>query len=194
MSARVASVEFDEPTHTYRLDGRIAPSVTQVLDGVLGDGWNHDEIAAQFGTNVHKAIALDLRGKLDWASVDVALIPYLEAADKFMRDMELVVIASEQIVCHRGPRYCGTLDLAGYVRKDKRVSVFDFKSGGLTAYVGAQLSAYAVGFGVPQADRYAVLLQGDGRYQIKQQTDPADWPLFQSCLNVYNFKQRSKAA
>jgi hypothetical protein len=184
-------VQFDEARHIYRIGGQIVPSVTQVLDAVLGDGFNHDERAAQFGTNVHKAIALDLRGRLDLAQCDEALLPYVTAARRFIHDNRVTVIASEAIVASLSPRFCGTLDLYGLMRETQS-AVFDFKTGAPGKLVGPQTAAYANGFKVPNAKRYAITLHADGHYEMVPCKDAADWSLFVSCLNVFNWKARKR--
>jgi hypothetical protein len=191
-------VAFDEATHTYRVGGVIVPSVTTILDAVLGDGFNHNAAAAAFGTNVHKAVALDIRGRLDLVALDPALVPYVDGARKFLRDTEFAVIASEHIVYSASPRYCGTLDLAGYMRGGRRFAVIDFKSGGMPATAGPQTAAYAEAYtslregriGMNNADRYAVMLNARGGYALVPLNDPADWSLFVSCLNVFNWKAK----
>jgi hypothetical protein len=87
---------FDETTHTYRVDGRVVPSVTQILSrvGVKGiDGrWHsisgsenyelgHPETAR--GKEIHAAIALRLRGIPE--EHDPAIDPWLAAWEGFMR-------------------------------------------------------------------------------------------------------------
>jgi hypothetical protein len=183
------AVAFDERTHTYRVGGAIVPSVTTILDAVLGDGFNHDPAAAEFGNHVHKAVALYLRGRLNWNELDPALVPYVHAAAACIRDNDITVIDVERIVSSIAPRYCGTLDLYGHLR-GRHSAVLDWKTGGRAPYVGSQLAAYAHGHKVPNARRYAVVLAGDGTYAMHECTDPADWSLFVSALNIYQWKAK----
>ena len=49
-------IQFDPETHTYTINGRIYPSVTQIIKGVLGDElWYKDWYAGR-GRAIHQAI------------------------------------------------------------------------------------------------------------------------------------------
>src|SRR5690348_9868673 len=105
-------LEFEQSTHTYTLDGARVPSVTQVLDPLLeleGIPAHLLEAARVFGTHVHIACDLMVRGRLDWRALDPNLVPYVEGERNFMRDTGFVVVASELRVASSRLRCAGTL-------------------------------------------------------------------------------------
>lgn len=74
----MARFEFDPVAHRYTLDGRVLPSVTQILRGL--DDFSHVparvlERARDRGTRVHSACNLDVLGTLDEATVDDEVAP-----------------------------------------------------------------------------------------------------------------------
>ena len=186
-------IEFEEATHTYRIDGRVVPSVTQCL-ALLDPFQKVDrhvlEAARQFGQHGHKAMALLIRDKLNWDTLDPALRPYIEGGAQFLRDFSHhIVVSSEQIVGHPVLGVAGAIDL---VMEDERgTDVVEFKlTSDVPASVGPQTAAYAhllrcarpLLRGQLIRRRCVVLRPGD--YKTEFLTDPADWPDFLSCLNV----------
>jgi hypothetical protein len=185
---------FDAEQHAYTLDGRSVPGVTQIL-GLLEDfegvPWHLLEAARKFGQHVHAACALMVRDELDWGALDSALVPYVEAAKRFIEESGVVVRASELRVAHPALRYAGTLDLLGELRG---LCLFDFKSGVFPRSVGPQTAAYAAAYqqetGIRVARRYCVQLNPalPNGYKVHALTNSADWNIFLSCLNIWNFK------
>jgi hypothetical protein len=186
-------VEFEEGTHTYRIDGRVVPSVTQCLS-LLDPFQKVDravlEAARDFGHKGHKAMALLVRDKLNWDALDPSLAPYIEGGAKFLSDFhDHVIIASEQVVANPVLGVAGTIDLI--TESDRRATeVVEFKlTSGLPDSVGPQTAAYAhllksnfPGTRGPIRRRCVVLTEGS--YKTWLLTDPSDWPDFLSCLNV----------
>ena len=74
-------IVFDKKSHAYRWvkSGMVIPSVTQIIGSVFpfnGRGLAVER-ASSFGEAVHKAIELDMQRKLNWGSLDNAIIPYI---------------------------------------------------------------------------------------------------------------------
>lgn len=190
-------LDFDSAAHEYHLDGQHVPGVTQVL-GALEDfegvPWHLLEAARKFGQHVHEACALMVREELDWASLDPSLVPYVEAAKRFIDESGVVVRACEFRVAHAALRYAGTLDLLGEWRG---LAMFDFKSGVLPRSVGPQTAAYAGAYqaqtGVRIARRYCVQLNPalPNGYKMHALTNAGDWHIFVSCLNIWRYKNAS---
>jgi hypothetical protein len=191
------TVEFEEATHTYRIDGRQVPSVTQCLS-LLDPFQKVDravlEAARQFGHHGHKAMALLVRDALDWNTLDPALVPYIEGGAKFLSDFsDRVVVASELIVANVVLGVAGTMDL---LMEDESHSqeVVEFKfTSGVPNEVGPQTAAYAfmlkherpnMARGPSHRIRRRCVVLQPGGYKTVLLTDPADWPDFLSCLNV----------
>lgn len=193
-------IEFDEARHEYRVGGKLVPSVTQIL-GILRDfgGVPADDLerAREFGVHVHQAIDLDGKGELDEASLDPALVPYLAGWRAFLSDSGAGLLGSEVRVYHPGLKYAGTLDALVCIRD--KVAVVDVKTGVLPRTVGPQLAAYETAYSASEENEHAirrrlcVQLTGKG-YRVHECKDPADWSIFQSCLNVFRFKERPYVA
>ncbi|MES1993168.1 MAG: hypothetical protein V4457_06080 [Pseudomonadota bacterium] len=192
-----SELQFEASSHTYTLGGQVLPSVTQVLDEALREyvdvPVHYLEAAAEFGDHVHRACDLFDRGILDRGILDPRLAPYVDAWTKFRTDSGVVVLASEKRVHHPALGYAGTLDVLGLMPRKKVPAVIDRKSSALVPRsVGAQTAAYREAHRVHghQVDsvRYCVHLKGDGTYRLQRLTDPSDFSLFTSCLNVWRFR------
>lgn len=199
-------LQFEEAGHVYRLDGRVLPSVTQVLR-FLDDFESVPpavlEAARQFGTHVHTACHLDVLGTLDEDALDPALAPYVEAFRKFRAESGFEILSSEERVYHVGLNYAGTLDLRAAKTKhtargaSRRLALIDIKSGVVPRSVGAQTAAYNAAWssrnGGEMHDRYCLQLRGDATYKLHPLTDATDFSMFVSCLNLHNWKERHAA-
>jgi hypothetical protein len=195
MSAAV--VDFEPVSHTYRVDGKVVPSVTQVLS--LLEDWSRVdpevlEAARVFGNHVHDACHLWNIGELDWATLDPALVRPVEQWAEFIDSNNITIIASELIVAHKLYGYAGRKDTL--VEWDRRRCLIDIKSGAVPRTVGPQTAAYAEAYEYERkpcvriARRYCAQLTGeaDKPAKIIRLQNPADWPVFQSALNCWRFK------
>jgi hypothetical protein len=187
----VTELTFEADSHTYTFEGRMVPSVTQILaplsnlqmvdPGVLA-------AAGAFGTAVHRAAELDDLGELDEETLDPALDPYLAAWRRFSKDHAVTWDLIEGRVHNKAMGYAGTVDRYGMVGRDD--AVVDLKSSAiLYPTVGAQLSAYAKA--IPGTTlltkRIGVLLKPDGNYQAKTYSSPMDWAVFASLITLRTF-------
>lgn len=196
MSTLAETLRFDAGEHRYWLGSRELPSVTHVLRFL--QNFEHVpqhvlEAAAQFGSHVHDACHLHNLGRLDWDSLDVSLVPYLKAYDRFLVDTGFVVQASEERVSCAIPGYAGTLDLRGRqptARGKVHPTIIDIKTTTtLPATVGPQLAAYEHCV-AGRYHRRALLLRADGTYKCPEFADSADWSIFVSALNIHRFKEK----
>lgn len=190
----MAEIAFDEARHEYRVGGRIVPSVTQVLSILSDFSAVPAEVlarAAEFGSHVHQAVHLSNEGTLDEVTLDPALAPYLSAWRDFLIDTGAKVLASEVRVYHPGHHYAGTLDTIVELRG--KAVLIDVKTGQVPRTVGPQLAAYEEAYHANEDNPHAlrrrlcVQLTGDG-YRIHECKNASDWSVFQSCLNVWRFR------
>ena len=197
----MADLTFDEASHTYRLDGRVVPSVTQVLDPLYDFSRIAPEVLERkrnLGTAVHKAIELDVADDLDHASLSEAVLPYFQAWQQFNADFAPRNAQSEVRVYSKHG-YAGTCDLVCEQRDE--VWVLDFKT---SAEVGAatalQTAAYSQAVKEtwrPNDDlqhlfrRGAVHLKPDGTYKLHTYNDRTDWPTFLACLTLHNWRMNN---
>ncbi len=184
---------FDPASHTYTKDGRVLPSVTQILQaaGIIDTSW-FTEQAAWRGSVVHKCCYLDDEGILDEASVAEEAKGYLDAWRLFKAQVPMNFVASEQPLC--SGLYAGTPD------RDAEWAVVDIKTGAILPWVGLQLAAYSelIRQAAPLAtrpvhafDRYAVRLGKDGRYNVQHfavRDYRNDLGIFRAALSIYYWR------
>lgn len=193
-------LSFDSDTHTYRVGGVIYPSVTEVLgpaeafagmfDGVPAGAL---EMARERGTYVHEAMALLVRGELEWSSLDETWEPYIRSGERFLADSGIVVTGSEMPVYSERLRVAGTIDLTGVWRS--REALIDFKaSAGVPPTVGPQTAGYHflhrdLYGGKSRMNRFCVHLTPTGNpgYRVIPLEDSRDESIFLSALNLFHW-------
>ena len=109
----VEGLEFDDATHTYRLDGLVIPSVSAILGPLskakyAGISERTMDRAADKGTAVHNSIE-------NWIKFEIEDIPpehigYFNAFRAWWDEFRPEVVGSEVRICHRLMRYGGTAD------------------------------------------------------------------------------------
>ena len=138
------AIEFDVDRHEYRLDGRLVPSVTQILR-VTGRSTDFEAIKAmswrraaaidwkrQVGKTLHADSHAFDDNDLVLETVDPDVRPYLDAWATFRENSRVVPICRERIVYHQGDRrreeYCGMLD-GIFLTASGRRALLDAKTG-----------------------------------------------------------------
>ncbi len=179
---------FDPAQHEYRWNGRVVPSVTQILKslGLIDATWYTDE-ARDRGSMIHLATALDDRGELDESSVDERIAGYL-AAWRLFKAESGASFTDIEIQLYSDYGYAGTPDRIGTLRGR---SVFDIKNGEPEPWHALQTAAYAFGCSAGSAavmSRYCIYLRDNGTYRLIQHDRSTDIAVWLSCLNLYNWK------
>ena len=156
---------FDDATHTYRIDGVVVPSVTQILSeaGLIDDRWYTEESQLR-GRTVHIITALDDRAELDESQVTDEYKGYLAAWRRFKTDTQCAILSIEHRICHVSYRYAGTVDRT--FRWDGIVSIADIKTGGRDAWHPVQLAGYTACAPESVIQSYVIYLREAGDYQI----------------------------
>ena len=181
---------FDEATHTYRLNNRIIPSVTQILqaEGITNYSYA-DESDKEFGKVGHKVTELWDKGKLDIKTVDKSLIPCLELWKKFLKDFEVTIFpgAIEKPIYSSRYLFGVTPDRVGLV--NSKVTVIEIKfSKAIQRATGIQLAAQAIAstdfYGKVRQRMVVPLLGGTPQFF----NDRQDETIFISALNLWRFK------
>ncbi len=187
-------LEFDEAAHEYRLDGRIVPSVTQVLKPLYDFSGIPPEVLErkrQLGTAVHKAIELDIAGTLDPDSIAPELDGYLMAWAQFKAAGFRPQFSELRLASKSG--FAGTLDLICTQGPD--VWLLDIKTTAAHSPVMAlQTAAYAQLYAEldpPRAPlkRGAVLLDAAGNFKLFPHADRSDLRVFLSLLTVHQWRK-----
>ena len=201
------SLTFEEISHTYRWDGKIVPSVTQILKPLTDYGSIPDgvlEKARQEGTAIHSMVEYDEEGQLDRAGLPEWMRPYLDAWHLFKSDSGWATDASEKKLYHKVYKFAGTCDLTGTAPKLSSVTgrgLIDIKRSFYAgAAIGLQLSAYAEAESIKHTDsnmrirwRAALQLKKDGRYKLEIFDDKADWNTFLSCLVLHKWLEKHRS-
>ena len=104
-------IEFDPKTHTYVVDGKKLPSVTQVMKRMSDDSYsgipsNIMEVASDRGSRVHKAIDdyISLGEFIDEDDVK----PYFKGFLNAVNELGLKILSSEKLLTNGV--FCGTVD------------------------------------------------------------------------------------
>lgn len=137
---------------------------------------------------MHKATELFDADDLDEDSIDDAVKPYLEAWKKFLIEMQVEVISSEQPLHHPTMNYAGMLDRQANV--GGRPYILDIKAtASLSPATGIQLAGYHAMLEQPHNRRAAVQLKPNGNYVFEEYSDENDWPTFVSLLTINNWRK-----
>lgn len=185
------ALHFDEATHTYTLDGKRLPSVTEVIREVLapteyaGIPAHVLAHAADRGKAVEAMIGLDLADELDESSLAPELIPYWQAWQAFPDRMawRSGTVIMQEMVSDSERGYAGTYDL----RVDDLL--IDIKATAqVPKTVGIQTAAYAAALACLRPVSRACLHvtpTGCQLIQLKRKADLAD---FYAALRVYQWR------
>jgi hypothetical protein len=104
-----SKIEFEESPHTYKLDGIVVPSVTQVISETIGHGWQAEQWYLDRGRAIHKCAEFICKKKE--FKFDERLTGYIEALKKFFAETKAEIIKSELRVASNVYQYAGTIDL-----------------------------------------------------------------------------------
>lgn len=168
-------IEFNPYLHEYKDNGRIIPSVTQILNGVglidfSGIPSRVLDIAKERGTTVHLITELLDRDELDESTIDPDLIGYVDAYRKFVEEYHIAKItAIEKLVYsdakHLG--YAGTLDRKAVLSTGLKL-LYDIKTTAEKSQVHAlQVTAYELADGEKMDQLGCVYLAADGKYEFQ---------------------------
>lgn len=183
-------------TSLYRVDGTRVPSVTEVLRiAGLNSAYSMVaehvlERAADRGRSVDQWLELIFSGHIEPdAEPPEDIAGYVRAYLTFEKETGFKAEAVELPVVHDRMRYAGQLDRLGTAPLlTKGTALVDLKCvAQLLPATALQLAGYAGALGRPVA-RYALRLKPDGRYELRSYTDPNDWNVFVSALNVTHWQ------
>jgi len=189
------NVEFNEERHEYRINGRIVPSVTQILGdtfpGLYAGIPEHILMRrAQIGTAVHRAIELYLDSKLNVDSLHAEVRPLFESWLKWWRlveDTAVTLYSERRFGSLLG--YAGCDDWFGTIGLEEwEIDWKTTTAPKLTHQI--QTAGYHVGIGASPATRRGCLYcQRDGSIaQLIEHKDHKDITDWMAILRVYQLK------
>ena len=183
---------FEEESHTYKLDGAIVPSVTQILSAErFYDPSKYSAGSAQFGTDVHAAC--ELWDVYKEETGDERIKPYLKAWRGFCEQKAVKFTEIEESHFHETHRYAGTIDRLGTIGENR--VLIDIKSGGKEPWHPIQTAGYAWMMEKPLLlERMCVYLRNDATYSIEFHTRAKfqdDIGVFLAALCLQNWRLRN---
>ena len=172
------SLEFDEKTHIYKLNGVQVPSVTQVVElltaGKYGAGGATLAQAKRRGARVHEICELIDYGAMP-DEIEPELVGYIKAYLAFLRDYNPTWTHIEHRMASEVYGYAGTVDRIGTIAN--KTVVVDLKTTSSMDRVSkialaCQLMGYSLlATGNVLSDAYpglGVQLKKDGRYTVHE--------------------------
>ena len=189
-------ITFDPDTHTYTLDGKPCPSVTEITrflhyKAEYADRESRDR-AARKGTAIHELTAL-----IDYGE-DVEIPPelsgYVQAWQNYKRDYRVEILAIEQMV---GNYVAGLYGLCGILdrraRIEDKIGIIDIKTGSTVNKVAlqGQLTGYDV-LDTAHVNDFllGVYLHADGTYTVY--CAPRNFELLISLYGLHKAEQEAK--
>ena len=182
----------DKERHEY-WDG--PQKIVSITDCLKSAGLIEARFASDFdmwvGTATHRALELHIKGTLDYKTLDAVLKPRIEAWEDFVQKTGFAVADSELPLYSKILGFAGTLDLRGYF-PDGEEGIVEIKSGNVARWAGIQLAGQdtLLGFG-KHRKRYGLKIPADGPPCITPFTDPDDYSIFLSALNIARWKLKS---
>lgn len=179
----------------YRIDGRRAPSVTEIL---TLSGWSDlshipPQVlawAAARGQYVHDATELIDAGTFDWTTAARQNLGYLKSYVLFMEDEKPEIVASEEVVKHPELFYAGQLDRRWRWRRD--LWVVDIKTGkDPQVSWRLQTAAYALPQEKPHRRGSLRLCKDGSKAKFVEYDDPDDLRLFAAAAVTVNAQIRA---
>tara|TARA_R110000824_G_scaffold33479_8_gene107269 strand:- start:1998 stop:2576 length:579 start_codon:yes stop_codon:yes gene_type:complete len=179
------ALRFDEESHTYYLNDRKIPSVTQIMSEILGQPFFATEWHMQRGSAVHAYAELIAKG-VTFDRPDERIAGRIEACKKFHAEVVQEVIEVEKKYASVRYQYAGTGDLL--MRNDGVTYLADYK-GTLTKQTEIQLGAYGILTGARKG--FGIQLNDDGTYKMSDIYElKRPGQEFLNLLSAYNTKAR----
>lgn len=189
---------FYPETHTYTLDGKEIPSVTQLVEIYSTAKVEEDsdleltfESAAERGTLLHGYLEHRLTGgEAEDYEIPDAYSGYVDAIELFLAEHELEPLLIETPLCAYGRfMYAGTPDYVGGFDGDLSIMDWKFVSQIQKTKVGAQLNGYNIlcqNNGIYPEKLFCVQFLSGGEYRLYPVGD--DGETMDLCCQVYEAK------
>jgi len=193
-----STFQFVPETHTYLTEGRVVPSVTQILECAGLVCYDHIpkpilDHKAEIGTAAHAAAHYFDEGDLEASTVDDEVMPYLSGWIKFRRETNFTAKAIEQrgIASIDGMEYGYTFDRDGVL--NGRPTLLEIKcTAGIEISWGPQTAAYEMALRAQDGHarhRVAVHLKPNGTYSLISLSETKDYQVFRWALGLEVWKQ-----
>jgi hypothetical protein len=189
-----AELTFDAASHVYSMDGKVVPSVNQVLRE-MGFQEGYDKVPEYYrdrGTYVHDATCMADQGTLNFEAVPPTMRPFIRAWEswKESRD-EYLPLDIEFRVCNEEFDYAGTIDRVALVNGE--LEVIDIKTSSSASYWHhLQIAGYEACLTEVNQGR-VVYIGKDGNWKDRMmlRQAPGRW---QSIIQAYNTRENRAGA
>lgn len=188
-------IEFDEASHTYKLNGVKIPCVSDIMEPLKNAHYSGiSEVtlkkAAERGTILHNAIE-------NWIKFGIEDVPqeyegYFKCFLDFMKEKNPKILGSEVRMYHKLLKYSGTADLIADINGE--ITLIDYKSTSVISDMNCsvQLEAYAqalASHGIRIARKGILPLRKDGKSQMVEYPakDARSWNVFAALKTVYDY-------
>lgn len=183
---------FDETTHTHLIDGKPVPGITTCIKPLT----DYDSIpstvlraAAEWGTNVHKAVELYCSDRLDMDSLDE---PLLKTIQQFENWLTLTGYNKSEFVCElplgdTRLMYGGIADiiLDGRVIIEIKTRAVNMLTDSIQTMAQEKLWINNGGSRIWAYERRVLQLSPDG-FKYTKVNGKDDWPRFRKLLDHYH--------
>ena len=156
------NLEFDKSTHTYKIDNKKVPSVTQIINELLPMQYSPNDWYLQRGSAVHQCAAYIAKGiNFD---CDIRIAGQVDALFKFFKEVQPDILGIEEKVYSVQYRFAGTYDLWAMI--DNKHCLIDYKSSISIEHIGLQLGGYSIAMEPVVFRGVGVQLKEDGKYNM----------------------------
>lgn len=188
------AIEFDAPTHTYKVDGVVMPSVSRILhaNGFVDDRWYTEE-GRERGKLVALVTELSDKDTINEVSMlaiacvtGIDLPGYLGCWRKFRKDWPFGILEIEKPIYHPQWRYCGTPDrdiLVGDL-----TAILEIKTGAQADWHALQTAAYA--YCCPAFHRRFAVYLTPTDWKLVEHTNPSDESTWLGALTIFQWKEK----
>jgi hypothetical protein len=181
-------LKLDPLTHTYTLDGKRLPGVTEIIGRVIPRKFYASEFDLNKGSMVHRAAALSLTGDLDMDTVDDRIRGRVESTIKAVSQFNWQPFSVEQFMAH-SLGFAGTPDLITQCG-----TLADWK-GTIEACAEIQLGFYSLlcrENKINVKKLCAVKVQDSGEYKVEFYQQRRAEGLAMACFSMYGWMVKNK--
>jgi len=180
-----SQAEYDHESHSYRANGMVIPSVTQILAvSRFSDMSFVTQNALERGTRIHRLTEQFDRFSLRMDQVMKQDVPFVTAWIEFKMATGFKPALIEYPAWHPQFHYGGTPDRVGQI--GRTWYVVEIKTNSAPKSTGIQLAAYEM-LMRRKMKRLAVLLQANGKHRLLPYNDQNDYSYFMAGLTVYRY-------
>lgn len=189
---------FDEDTHTYWLNEKVIPSITQILSPLAMANLSHIpdqdivEAARQRGVEAHASIDRFNKGECDAYESN-----YTMAWARFCESTGFKATHSEYRTYHPSILFACTIDVLGTLPNGKQMLI-DVKTGTKYKYLSLQTAGQVMALSahglcdreIPRANVHIFEKDGEWTYKIDEHNDPGDFTALFNFIGWMRAKER----